>query len=45
MEAKVIRADEARGIELYDVVFRYGVGAGETDGTLSMLEVTIPPGR
>jgi quercetin dioxygenase-like cupin family protein len=43
MEPKVIRPDEARGIELYDVVFKYGIGAGETDGTLSMLEVTIPP--
>ena len=43
MEPKVIRPDEARSIGLYDVVFKYGIGAGETDGKLSMLEVTIPP--
>jgi quercetin dioxygenase-like cupin family protein len=43
MEPKVIRPDEARSIGLYDVVFKYGIGAGETDGRLSMLEVTIPP--
>jgi quercetin dioxygenase-like cupin family protein len=43
MEAKVVRPDEARSIKLYDVVFNYGVGAAETDGRLSMLEVTIPP--
>jgi len=43
MQAKVIRADESREIELYDVLFRYGVGAEETGGTLSLLEVTIPP--
>jgi quercetin dioxygenase-like cupin family protein len=43
MKPKVIRADEARSIELYDVVFKYGIGAGETEDRLSMLEVTIPP--
>ena len=43
MEPKVIRPDEASMIRLYDVVFNYGIGAGETDGRLSMLEVTIPP--
>ena len=43
MEPKVIRPDEARSIGLKDVVFKYGVGADETDGRLSMLEVTIPP--
>ena len=43
MEPKVIRPDEASTIRLYDVVFNYGIGAGETDGRLSMLEVTIPP--
>ena len=43
MEAKVVRAAESNQITLYDVVFRYGVGADETDGTLSMLEVTVPP--
>lgn len=43
MEPKVIRPDEANSIRLYDVAFSYGIGAGETDGRLSMLEVTIPP--
>ncbi|HLE89455.1 MAG TPA: cupin domain-containing protein [Candidatus Limnocylindria bacterium] len=43
MEPKVVRADDARHISLYDVSFRYGVGSAESDGTLSMLEVTIPP--
>ena len=43
MIPKVVRPDEARRISLYDVVFRYGIGSAETDGKLSMLEVTIPP--
>ena len=43
MIPKVVRPDEARRISLYDVVFRYGIGAAETGGKLSMLEVTIPP--
>jgi quercetin dioxygenase-like cupin family protein len=43
MEPRVIRPDEASTIRLYDVVFNYGIGAGQTDGRLSMLEVTIPP--
>lgn len=43
MEPKVIRPDEASTINLYDVAFKYGIGAAETDGALSMLEVTIPP--
>lgn len=43
MVPKVVRADEARRISLYDVVFRCGIGSADTDGTLSMLEVTIPP--
>lgn len=38
-----MRQDEVRQISLYDVVFRYGVGSDESDGALSMLEVTIPP--
>ena len=42
MDSRVIRPDEANTIRLYDVVFHYGIGAGETDGRLSMLEVTIP---
>ena len=43
MIPKVVRPEEARRITLYDVVFRYGIGSAETDGKLSMLEVTIPP--
>jgi quercetin dioxygenase-like cupin family protein len=43
MEPKVVRPDEAHRTQLYDVIFNYGVGAAETDGRLSMLEVTIPP--
>ena len=43
MVPRVVRPDEARHISLYDVVFRYGIGSVETDGKLSMLEVTIPP--
>jgi quercetin dioxygenase-like cupin family protein len=42
MEPRVVRPDEARRIQLYDVVFN-GIGANETDGSLSMLQVTIPP--
>ena len=42
MEPRVVRRDEARSIRLYDVVFN-GIGAEETDGQVSMLEVTIPP--
>jgi len=43
VEAKVVHADESRRIALYDVAFRYGVGAEETAGAISMLEVSIPP--
>ena len=43
MVPKVVRPEEARRISLYDVVFRYGIASDETDGMLSMLEVTIPP--
>ena len=43
MVPKVVRPDEARRISLYDVVFRYAIGSPESDGKLSMLEVTIPP--
>lgn len=45
MEPKVVRAGDAHNISLYDVSFRYGVGSAESDGGLSMLEVTIPPKR
>jgi quercetin dioxygenase-like cupin family protein len=43
MDARVVRPDEAGSVKLNDTVFRYGIGAAETDGALSMLEVTIPP--
>lgn len=43
MDAKVIRPDDARSVTLKQTVFRYGIGADETEGRLSMLEVTIPP--
>jgi quercetin dioxygenase-like cupin family protein len=43
MDPKVVAAERAHEISLYDVRFRYGIGADETDGVLSMLEVTIPP--
>jgi quercetin dioxygenase-like cupin family protein len=43
MVPKVVLADESNQIQLYDVRFRYGVGSAETDGGLSMLEVTVPP--
>lgn len=43
MDPKVVAADQAHEISLYDVKFRYAIGAEETDGVLSMLEVTIPP--
>jgi quercetin dioxygenase-like cupin family protein len=43
MDAAVFRADDSRTIALYDVGFRYAIGADETDGVLSMIEVTIPP--
>jgi len=43
MEAKVVRPDEVGTVQLNDTVFRYGVGTDQTEGRLSMLEVTIPP--
>jgi quercetin dioxygenase-like cupin family protein len=43
MEPKVIRPDDAQRISLNDVGFNCGIGAAQSDGTLSMLEVTIPP--
>lgn len=43
MVPKIVRPDDAHSIALYDVLFRHGVGSDESDGTLSMLEVTIPP--
>ena len=43
MKPQVVLPDQARTLQLYDVAFRWGIGADQTDGTLSMLEVTIPP--
>ena len=43
LQPAVVRPDEARRIELYDVLFRYAIGADQTDGRISMIEVTIPP--
>lgn len=43
MQARVIRPEEAGSVRLNDTVFRYGVGTDQTEGRLSMLEVTIPP--
>ncbi len=43
MVPKIVNSDEAHSISLYDVLFRYGIGSDQTDGALSMLEVTIPP--
>lgn len=40
---KVARADDSKRIELYGVLFRYGVGSAESGGAVSILEVTIPP--
>lgn len=43
MKPEVIVADDVRHISLYDVAFRYGVGADQSNGSVSMLEVTVPP--
>ena len=43
MDPRVIRPDEAHQVRLYDVVFDYGLKAADTDGQLSLLQVTIPP--
>ena len=43
MEPKVVLPDESQTLHLYDVVFRWGIGAAETNGAVSILEVTIPP--
>jgi quercetin dioxygenase-like cupin family protein len=43
MVPKVVLADDAREISLYDVRFRYAIGGPESDGAVSMLEVTVPP--
>lgn len=43
MKPTVILAEESSHLQLYDVAFRWGIGADQTDGALSLLEVTIPP--
>jgi quercetin dioxygenase-like cupin family protein len=43
MRAKVVLPGEAKTLQLYDVGFRWGIGAEQTDGAVSILEVTIPP--
>ena len=43
MQPTVIRAEDSSHLQLYDVAFRWGIGADQTDGALSLLEVTIPP--
>lgn len=43
MRAKVVLPHESDTLQLYDVAFRWGIGTDETDGALSVLEVTIPP--
>lgn len=43
MDARVVQPNDEKTLQLYDVVFRWGVGAEETNGALSLLEVTIPP--
>ena len=43
MKPTVILPDESTHLELYDVKFRWGVGSDQTDGAISLLEVTIPP--
>jgi len=43
MVPRIVRSAEAHSISLYDVAFRYGIGSVESDGAVSLLEVTIPP--
>jgi quercetin dioxygenase-like cupin family protein len=43
MNPTVILPDDSSHLQLYDVAFRWGIGAEQTDGSLSLLEVTIPP--
>ena len=44
MDPKVTLADDSNRIQLYDVLFRYAIGAADSNGALSMLEVTVPAG-
>ena len=43
MEPKVVPPDEAKTLQLYDVLFRFGVRGDDSAGSVSILEVTIPP--
>ena len=43
MRPSIVPANDSKRIALYDVGFRYAIGADDTDGVLSMIEVTIPP--
>ena len=43
MKPTVVLPEESAHLQLYDVAFRWGVGADQTDGAVSLLEVTIPP--
>ena len=43
MDPRVVRSDEAHQVRLNDVVFDYGLKAADSDGQLSILQVTIPP--
>src|SRR5918994_2570225 len=43
MKPTVVLPKGSSHLQLYDVAFRWGVGAEQTDGALSLLEVTIPP--
>ena len=43
MDPRVVRSDEAHQVRLNEVVFDYGLKAADSDGQLSILQVTIPP--
>lgn len=43
MEARVVLPDESQSVRLKEVIFRWGIGAAESDGAVSILEVVIPP--
>ena len=43
MESRVVRPDETQSLRLKEVVFRWGIGATESNGAVSILEVVIPP--
>jgi hypothetical protein len=41
MKPTVVLPEESSHLQLYDVAFRWGVGAEQTGGALSLLEVTV----